>query len=264
MNLHPSHALKSLLLTLLATAAGSASANPVVYTLRTVADGQIGTHVFSEALVIFQMKADTANIATRPSAFNGGIVFTNTGETTVTIVDGTQIIFATFTDPLTVRYDTGAGIAGFGSSISPTYPIALNCSQTQDCPNPGDAGSDGSGTLGVLLGLPPNEGSASQEALSLPASLAMTTLLTGAAFTCAGAYTIANPASFPFTQTLEVCGAPAALPLRTSRGGFYLQDQIGGSTSDPLPADRPAQAWFGWDLANYGSLHVEVGMSEGE
>jgi len=254
MKPHASHALNAFLLTLLAAA--SASAHPVVYTLRTVADGKIGTHVFSEALVTFQMKADTTNIVSEPSAFNGGIVFTNTGETTVTIVDGTQVIFATFKDPLTVRYDTGAGIAGFGSSISATYPIALNCSETNGCPNPGGAGDLGSGTLGVLLGLPPNAYGASEETLNLPVSLARTTLLTGPAFSCAGAYTVVNPSSaFPY---LGVCGAPAAQPLRTSRGHFYLQDQIGGSTNDPIPADAPAQIYYGWDLANYGSLQVEV------
>jgi hypothetical protein len=262
MNLHPSHALSTYLLTLLAAGAATASANPVVYTLRTVADGKIGTVVFSEALITFQMKADTAHIVTQPSAFNGGTVFTNTGKTTVTIVDGTQIIFATFEDPLTVRYDTGAGIAGFGSSISATYPIALNCSETKDCPNPGGAGFTGSGTLGVLLGVPPNAYAASQETLNLPVSLAMTTLLTGPAFSCAGAYTVENPGSaFAY---LGVCGAPAAQPLRTSRGHFYLQDRIGGSTNDPIPADAPDQIYYGWDLANYGSLQVEVQASERE
>jgi hypothetical protein len=262
MNQHPSHTLNTFLLTLLATAAGSASANPVVYTLRTVADGRIGTHVFSEALVTFRMKADTANVASQPSAFNGSTVLTNTGVTTVTIVDGTQIIFATFMDPLTVRYDTGAGIAGFGSSISATYPIALNCSQTNGCPNPWGAGFLGAGTLGVLLGLQPNQYDASQETKNLPKSLAKTTLLTGPAFTCAGAYTIENPGSF--FEHLGVCGAPSAQPLRTSRGNFYLQDQIGGSTSDPIPADAPDQIYYGWDLANYGSLQVEVLEGERE
>jgi hypothetical protein len=260
MNLHPSHALSTYLLIVLSAAAASASANPVVYTLRTVADGKIGTHVFSEALVTFQMKADTANILTLPSAFNGGTVFTNTGKTTLTIVDGTHVIFATFEDPLTVRYDTGAGTAGFGSSISATYPIALNCSQTMDCPNPWGAGFTGSGTLGVLLGLPTNEYGASQETLNLPVSLAMTTLLTGPAFSCAGAYTVENPGTF-FVH-LGVCGAAAAQPLRTSRGHFYLQDQIGGSTNDPIPADAPSQIYYGWDLANYGSLQVEVQARE--
>jgi hypothetical protein len=262
MNLHPSHALSTYLLTLLAAAAASVSANPVVYTLRTVADGKIGTHVFLEALVTFQMRGDTANIVTLPSAFNGGTVFTNSGKTTLTIVDGTRIIVATLEDPLTVRYDTGAGIAGFGSSISATYPIALNCSETKDCPNPGGAGFLGTGTLGVLLGVPPNAYGASQETLNLPVSLARTTLLTGPAFSCAGAYTVENPGS-PFLH-LGVCGAPAEKPLHTSRGDFYLQDQIGGSTNDPIPADAPDQIYYGWDLANYGSLQIEVQARERE
>jgi hypothetical protein len=152
-------------------------------------------------------------------------------------------------------------------SAAPGVPAAHDLDfssrpSSKDCPNAGGAGSLGSGTLGVLLGLPPNAAGASQETLNLPVSLAMTTLLTGPAFSCAGAYTVENPGSaFPY---LGVCGAPAAQPLRTSRGHFYLQDQIGGSTNDPMPADFPSQIYYGWDLANYGSLQVEVQAHERE
>jgi hypothetical protein len=45
---------------------------------------------------------------------------------------------------------------------------------------------------------------------------------------------------------------------------FYLQDQIGGSTNDPIPADAPDQIYYGWDLANYGSLQIEVQTPERE
>jgi hypothetical protein len=44
-----------------------------------------------------------------------------------------------------------------------------------------------------------------------------------------------------------------------------LQDQIGGSTTDPIPADAGiGQVYFGSALANYGSLQVEVQASERE
>jgi len=151
---------------------------------------------------------------------------------------------------------------GLGSSISATYPIALNCSQTNGCPNPWGAGFLGSGTLGVLLGLPSNAYGASQGTLDLPKSLAKTTLLTGPAFSCAGAYTVENPGSV--FACLGVCAAPAVQPLRTSLGHFYLQDQIGGSTDDPIPADFPDSIYYGWDLASYGSLQVEVLEGERE
>ena len=144
---------------------------------------------------------------------------------------------------------------GFGSSISATYPIALNCSQTQGCPGPGFAG-DLRGTLAVLLGLPPNSFGASQDTLNLPMNLVQTTLLTGPAFSCAGAYTVENAGSnFAY---LGICAAAAPQGLHTDRGRFYLQDLIGGSTNDPMPADIPDQLYYGWDLANYGSLQVEV------
>jgi hypothetical protein len=231
-------------MSLLAAATASASADPVVYTLRTVADGKLGSRVFSEALVTIRMKADTGTIQQTPSAVAGRVVYTNTGQTTVTVDDGVKVTVATFKhDQVYVQYDTGTGIAGFGSSTSATYPIALQCNENLGCTT-GEAYTFGSGTLGALLTAPSNA-YASPETNALPVSLARSTLLTGPAFTCATIYT-------------NVCGGPAALGLHTNLGDFFLQDQIGGSSSDVIPADRPDQLYYGWDFANYGSLQVEV------
>jgi hypothetical protein len=244
MNTIPRQTIKILLMSLLAAVTASASADPVVYTLRTVADGKLGSHAFSEALVTIRMRADTGNIQQQPSAVTGAVVYTNTGYATVTVDDGVRTTVATFKhDQVYVRYDTGTGIAGFGSAAGATYPIALDCSESQGCTK-GDGFLLGSGTLGGLLSAPSNP-YVSAETNSLPVSLAHPTLLTGPAFTCATTYT-------------SVCGGPAAQGLHTDRGDFFLQDQIGGSSSDPMPADRGSPFYYGWDLANYGSLQVEV------
>src|SRR5258706_10323351 len=57
-------------------AAAGANATPVVYTLRTVADGKLGGYVFAEALVTIRMKADTGTVQKQASS-NGGILYTN-------------------------------------------------------------------------------------------------------------------------------------------------------------------------------------------
>jgi hypothetical protein len=237
--------IKILFVPLLAAAAASASADPVVYTLRTVADGKLGTRVFSEALVTIQMKSDTRNLQQQPSAYNSGTVYTNTGTATVTVDDGTRITIAKFApNQVYVRYDTGASIAGFGSSISPTYPITLDCNEKQGCPQ-GQGYSLGSGTLGALSAAPTPY--ASPDANKLPTDLVHSTLLTGPAFSCAGVYAGSN-----------ACGTAAPRGLHTDRGDFFLQDQIGGTSGDPIPADVGFPFYYGWDLANYGSLQVEV------
>jgi hypothetical protein len=239
---------------LLAVATASASADPVVYTLRTVADGKLGSRVFSEALVTIQMKADTKNVQQQASAVGGGIVYTNTGAATVTVDDGSRITVARFaTDEVYVRYDTGYGIAGFGSSISPSYPIALDCSESQGCAQ-GEGPVLGAGTLGARVGGPYNY--FSQETNLLPTSFLKSTLLTGPAFSCAAAYTVlTNP--MVIGPYLGVCGGPAPRGLHTDRGDFFLQDQVGGSTGNALAADTES-IYFAWDFANYGSLQVEV------
>jgi hypothetical protein len=246
--------IKMLFMPLLAVATAGASADPVVYTLRTVADGKLGSRVFSEALVTIQMKADTETVQQQPSTVSGGIVYTNTGRAAVTIDDGTRITVAKFAPgEVYVRYDNGIGVAGFGSSISPSYPIALDCSQSLGCTQ-GDASSLRSGTLGALVGAPHNY--FSQETNSLPATLLHSTLLTGPAFSCATAYTVlTNPmVSGPY---LGVCGGPAPRGLHTDRGDFFLQDQVGGSTGNALANDNQS-IYFEWDFANYGSLQVQA------
>jgi hypothetical protein len=250
---------------LAAAIAASASASPVVYTLRTVADGKLGSHVFAEALVTIQMKADTSTVKKQPSPGpNGGFLYTNSaGTATVSVSDGSgRTTVATFAPgEVYVRYDAGTGVAGFGSSISPSYPIALDCddyaypsgSYTQDCVQ-GDWWDNYAYYNGTLSAMTDPTGSYfgfTQATLNLPQNLSQSTLLTGRAHFCATTYTIGTDYN---DGNLQVCSGPAARGLRTDRGGFFLQDQIGGTTD---------YGWVGWAMSNVGSLQVEV-MTEGD
>jgi len=246
-------------------ASTAAVAHPVVYTLRTVADGKLGNHVFAEALVTLRMRADTASVVKQPSLSGGTLYKNGTGTATVTVTDASGTIVATFAQgEVYVMYDTGTGIAGFGSAISPTYPVALDCDDyaypsdstyKQDClaPDWHDNHPYYNGTLAALADPSGNSGPGgntfSDATMTLPQTLTRSTLLTGRAHSCATAYTVG--ADFAFGD-LQACSGPAPRGLRTDHGGFFLQDQIGGSN------DMNVIYYNGWELANTGSLQVEV------
>jgi hypothetical protein len=241
---------------------------PVVYTLRTVADGRLGNHVFSQALITIRMESSTRTVK-KSVGSNGGALYTNSGATTVSITDHGHTLNAKFAPgEVYVRYDAGAGIAGFGSSISPTYPVALGCddyaypdssSYVTDCaqgnwgPNTPYGGSDD----GIANALASNASGFysdfSAALLSLPMTLAQSTLLTGGTHSCATVYTVGY--DFSGSGDLGVCSAPASHGLRTDHGGLYLQDSVGGTGNPPNPFGT---FWAGWSVANSGSLNVEV------
>jgi hypothetical protein len=246
-----------------------------LYTLQTVADGSLGGYLFQQALVTFQMISDPESITSQPSPVDATkpLYENRAGHATVTVDDGWEVINAQFAPgEVYVRYDTGAGIAGFGSRISRTYPIFLNCSDsaypsdsnyTVDCLqgnawnylNVGQLHIFREGTLAQLsYPVEPSAGVA-----ALPQSLSQETLLTGTAHTCAGVYTIVPSIPFPyFVGDLGVCAGPAPRGLHTSRGELFLQDLEGGTlTLNNAPTDESGTNG-GWDLANSGFLHVEV------
>jgi hypothetical protein len=250
----------------------------VVYTLQTVADGSIGNHAFHQALVTFRMVSSPRSVTTQPSPLDATKpLYENHGYATVSIDDAGTVINAVFAPgQVYVRYDTGAGVAGFGSNISPTYPVALNCANgaypsdntyTVDCLQ--GAAWDylnindtfdifHGGTLAQLS----NPEDPSPGVTALPPSLSQNTLLTGSTHTCAGVYTIGPSPQLPyyFPGDLLVCGGPAPRGLHTSKGDLFLQDLVGGSLS--LGNAAIVQSEFatdpGWDLANSGFFHVEV------
>ena len=254
------------------------SESGVVYTLQTVADGSIGNHAFFQALVTFRMFSNPRSVTTQPSPVDATKpLYENHGYATVSVDDAGTVINAVFAPgEVYVRYDTGAGVAGFGSQISPTYPVALNCANgaypsdstyTVDCVQ--GAASDylnindssqifHAGTLAQLS----NPDDPSPGVTTLPQSLSQNTLLTGSTHTCAGAYTIGPSPVFHyyFPGDLLVCGGPAPRGLHTSKGDLFLQDQVGGSLdlgNAVIVGDESASD-PGWDLANSGFLHVEV------
>jgi hypothetical protein len=254
------------------------SESGVVYTLQTVADGSIGNHAFYQALVTFRMVSSPRSVTTQPSPVDATKpLYENRGFATVTIDDAWTVINAVFAPgQVYVRYDTGAGVAGFGSDFSPTYPVALNCAN-------GAYPSDNTYTVdcvqgavwdylnindtfhmfraGILAQLNDSQ-DPSPGVTGLPQSLSHPTLLTGSTHTCAGPYTIGPTPqiAYYFPGDLLVCGGPAPRGLHTSKGDLFLQDRVGGSLSlgNAAIVQFEAATDPGWDLANSGFLHVEV------
>lgn len=261
--------ISKIVLASMIVAAAGANATPVVYTLRTVADGKLGSHVFAEALVTIRMKADTGTVQKQPSS-NGGFLYTNSvGTVTVSVTDaGGSTKVATFAPgEVYVRYDSGMGIAGFGSALSPTYPVSLDCDDVaypssatyaQDCLQSDWTGNseEFNGTLSAQTGqaaIAAFREVLSPELASLPQNLSQSTLMTGQAHSCATTYTVGPTIGFFITGDLTVCSGPASRGLNTDHGGFFLQDQVGGSITPPNPF-----GWGGWGASNTGSLQVEV------
>ena len=239
--------MKVAILGICAALAGAAGAHPVVYTLRTVADGQLGDRSFTQALVTIRLHSRTSAVQ-QQAGTGGGTLWTNAkGVATVTVDDGYRTMTAKFAPgEVYVRYDTYSGIFGFGSPISPNYPIAVGCADTvdasyvQDCvqgdwttsslantPQQGMYNGISEG-LADVAAFPVDGAYVSDGVFVLPTDLTQTTLLTGRAHTCAVAYTV-KPATVS-NQTsfyLDKCPSPAPRGLATSKGLFYLQDRFG-------------------------------------
>ena len=236
--------------------AAHATASPVIYTLQTVADGKLGNQVFAEAIVTIVMKSDTKYVETKSSS-NGGTLFTNKiGSVEVNVTQNGRTTVAHIPEGVIwVYYDTGAGIAGFASSISPSYPVSLNCGNivppgnveyTRDCLA---NASSGPGLVGTLLALNDPAIKPSLQTKQLPQSLRASTLLTGGSHACATKYTDDNGG-------LLVCGGPASRGLSTDRGDLYLMDQVGGTNNTWVGEWNYLEA--GWTQGNVGFLRVDV------
>ena len=234
----------------------TALAQPVVYTLRTVADGQLGSWTFSQATLTLTFTGDTRTVHSESDAFGTNVLVNRDGQATVTVSQGGKSTSARFgAGQVYLRYDMGNNIVGFASAIAPSYPIAMNCfgaywstllgttgavigpdCTSNDAPLVFTGGHSNIGTSDAAFqaqtGVPLDE-VFSTATVQLPLNLSQTTLLTGLAHTCATSYNADSTS----------CTTPAPAGLLTNRGLFYLQDQL------PSGLD---------DFANSAQLRVEL------
>lgn len=243
--------------------AATAEARPVVYTLHTVVSGQLGALTFVEALTTIRFVSDTRHVNGARDPVTGHLIYTDhLGMARVSVtVSGTTTTAEMTPGEIYLRYDVDSGIVGFGSSILPTYPIALGCMDsadpahyTEDCSqgdwgnsfawNPGMAGWEYGAYHGTVSALadatanPPDAVDLSAATLALPQNLSQTTLLTGNLHACAGLYTL------DYLGFMYSCDVSAPRGLATSLGPLYLQD----NRSLDIATTQ----------ANQGTLRVEV------
>jgi hypothetical protein len=212
---------------------GAVRASPVVYTVRTIASGDLGTMSFTDARLTISLTGDTRRVQT--TTVNGAVVYTNSqgvARLSITELDGTTIRATFNSREIFVRYDTKLGLVGFASAIGLAYPIIVGCHDPFVCSDIGTTDGytvyshyDGIATeLADVAANPDHAWSASDDTLSLPTTLTDSTLLTGHPRSCA--VNFAPDAS---------CPAAPSVPLHTDKGDLYLSDP-GNSYDEYGPA----------------------------
>jgi len=218
--------------TCLALAMAGAVAAPVEYRLETVTDGQIGARAFSRAAVTIVLVTDTRDVQT--ATVNGATVYTvQNGQATIRVSDESGVLTARIAPgQIYARYDITNGILGFGSRVSPFYPIALGCGNAS-CSEGSVQAQGGPGVYNTccyfedgllpmlvdLAAVPSDKLYVSPRVLWEHETLSFPTLLTGVVQACAVPYTNG------MYQGQYSCNAAATVPLHTDHGDLYIQDQ---------------------------------------
>jgi hypothetical protein len=201
---------------------------PVVYTVKTVASGHLGTVSFANARLTISFTGDTRNVRTDIS----GALVNRVGTATLSIIrlDGRTLRAKFRAGEIYVRYDTSLGLVGFASALGYAYPVMVGCFDPPTCSNiyfdsiadEFPARTDGLATQLATLALFPASFSAyvSDFTSQLPTNLSGSTLLTGFAHACTVDF---GPGGS--------CPSGPTSALHTDSGDFLV--------SDMQPADGP-------------------------
>jgi len=205
---------------------GSASAEPVVYTLYAETTGTLGSQAFSEAPITIVFKGDTRDVTMHVE--QGAVVYRlERGAAKLKLTQGANTTVARIADSeIYVRYDSTNGVVGFGSpTISTTYPATLSCNVPCAYGQPQQFGFNAIvSALADVAAVPQDASLYSADLTALPTSLTKSTLLTGYFKTCV------NLNAPPF------CVPGSTTPIHTSLGDFYLSDgpSNGGSLNKAI------------------------------
>jgi len=204
---------------------------PVVYTVKTVASGRLGTVNFTDARLTISFRGDTRNVQTGIS----GTLVNRVGTATLSIIglDG-RTLRATFrAGEIYVRYDTSLGLVGFASALGYAYPVMLGCFDPPICSNiyfddvadEFPARTDGLATQLAALAAFPASFSAyvSDFTNQLPTDLSGSTLLTGFAHACTVAF---GPGGS--------CPSGPTRALHTDNGDFLVSDMQPAGGPEPV------------------------------
>ena len=203
---------------------GPAHAATVAYTGYAIADGQLGTWNFSQAMVTIRFVSDTRNVTTFTE--NGVTAYRNdAGYATVTISQGTTSVSAHIAaHQIYVRSNPTNGSAGFGSyAVGPYYPLVLSCYGNTTCdPAYLIGGPDGEilPALADITLAPADTVFYSPALMQVESDLKGPALLTGYTIACA----YYDPNNF------SACQIPSSQAISTDHGNLVFTDQYGGSS----------------------------------
>jgi hypothetical protein len=210
----------------LGLALGRVDAAPATFSAFAVTDGQIGTWSFTQAMVVIRLRGDTENTMTTNQG--GSTVYVNNGTSaTVTIRQGGKTVIARV-DPnqIFARLDPANGVVGFGSTISPFYPISMSCLYVP-------AGCDLASVVGEAGALFPSSqiSEAVADVFADPADSAYYSAALNAETTDdfkgpahLGGHVIAC-VNFDFSDLSFGCPATLPPPITTDQGNLYFTGQ---------------------------------------
>jgi hypothetical protein len=211
---------------------------PVTYTARAVMSGSLGPHSFSNALVVITMRGDTRDVQSTNGTYPSGVVacceLVNRGHRasiSITQDDGSRLAANFLEGQIVARYDEIRGLVGFGSSVSPYYPITVGCYDPPNCSDLGEvnffhggltdwAKFDGLATIIAAFDYYTDTFAGSLDTgLDGYETLSDDALLAGVTHYCAGP-----------VDSQGSCMATVPAPLRTDHGDLYFSDLTGSGT----------------------------------
>jgi len=212
---------------------------PISYHGYVVSDVQLGHHHYSAAQVYLSFDADASTAVPFSNGTSFGFMNT-TGNAHVTIVSGGRSVSAAF-DPgqLYVYYDVGNASVGFGSTSGGSgYPLSVT--KNDDNQFSGVVQYSSIGAVSDLTLVSADATLYSAATATLATDLTNATALSGGASSCVA-----------FDPATSVCSNLTPIPLKTSRGDFYLYE--------PYTEDESANGGTGPYSINWGFFWSDLG-----
>jgi len=212
---------------------------PITYHGYVISDVQLGRHHYPAAQVYLSFDADASTAVPFTNGSSFGFVNTK-GNAHVTIVSGGRSVSADFDQSeLYVYYDVANASIGFGSNAGGSgYPLSIT--KNDDNQFSGLVQYSSIGAVSDLTLVSADAALYSAATATLATDLTNATALSGGASSCVA-----------FDPATSVCSNLTPIPLKTSRGDFYLYE--------PYTEDESANGGTGPYSINWGFFWSDRG-----
>jgi len=204
---------------------------PITYNGYVISDVRIAGQSFNHAQVYLSFQGDAANVVPFTDATSFGYI-NPTGRAQVTVISGLRMITADLApNQLYVYYDIAHGSLGFGSYAGGRgYPLSL----TQNQDNGGMVEYSSIAAITDILTTSADAVNYTPATATLVTDLTNATALSGGASSCVA-----------FDPATSICSNLTPVPLRTSRGDFFLYEPY---TDDETTSDGTAPFSINWGM----------------